>query len=268
MNEKEKGKRLIKIRRTAMRQPQVSYTSVFVFFIFHLFLTRSELEGIKSAGSNFCCNFLCNIFGWNFLVGQNPMDANNWRPTIPGGEPVIDMGYWRIQLQPDSRKRIIDKIMETLKRHLLFSGQEGLQELKKFSIRFEEKIYITATNQMLSMEIRSQNAMPTAPMDPAASLDYTAQTGHAKGADWQEEIYEKIKVIKETYFPEINEMHQRIAARLQQLDSLPHQPNSEQLEKLEIFKTMLERLITFLQVSKNNITPSFKEKLGPMRSRL
>ncbi|XP_011009757.1 PREDICTED: mediator of RNA polymerase II transcription subunit 15a-like isoform X5 [Populus euphratica] len=162
-----------------MRQPQVSYTSVFVFFIFHLFLTRSELEGIKSAGSNFCCNFLCNIFGWNFLVGQNPMDANNWRPTIPGGEPVIDMGYWRIQLQPDSRKRIIDKIMETLKRHLLFSGQEGLQELKKIVVRFEEKIYTASTNQsdylrkisleMLSMEIRSQNAMPTAPMDPAAS---------------------------------------------------------------------------------------------------
>ena len=35
--EKEKGKRLIKISRTAMRQPQVSYTSVFVFFIFHVF---------------------------------------------------------------------------------------------------------------------------------------------------------------------------------------------------------------------------------------
>jgi hypothetical protein len=50
MKEKEKGKRLIKISRTAMRQPQVSYTSVFVFFIFRLFLTRSELEGIKSAG--------------------------------------------------------------------------------------------------------------------------------------------------------------------------------------------------------------------------
>ncbi|XP_061981784.1 mediator of RNA polymerase II transcription subunit 15a-like isoform X2 [Populus nigra] len=69
--------------------------------------------------------------------------------------------------------------METLKRHLLFSGQEGLQELKKFAIRFEEKIHTTATNQydylrkisleMLSMEIRSQNTMPTAPMDPAAS---------------------------------------------------------------------------------------------------
>nr|XP_034897863.1 mediator of RNA polymerase II transcription subunit 15a-like [Populus alba] len=78
----------------------------------------------------------------------------------------MDTGDCRIQLQPDSRKRIVDKIMETLKRHLLFSGQEGLQELKKFSIRFEEKIYTTATNQeMFSMEIRSQNAMPTTPMD-------------------------------------------------------------------------------------------------------
>jgi PAX-interacting protein 1 len=41
-----------------------------------------------------------------------------------------------------------------------------------------------------------------------------------------------------------------------QLDSHPQQPKSEQLEKLEVFKAMLERLITFLQVSKNNITPS------------
>ena len=47
-----------------------------------------------------------------------------------------------------------------------------------------------------------------------------------------------------------------------QLDSHPQQPKSEQLEKLEVFKAMLERLITFLQVSKNITTPSFKEKLG------
>ncbi|KAI5593655.1 hypothetical protein POPTR_003G014156v4 [Populus trichocarpa] len=77
----------------------------------------------------------------------------------------MDTGDWRIQMQPDSRKRIVDKIMETLKRHLLFSGQEGLQELKKIAIRLEEKIYTTATNQsdylrkisleILSMEIRS-----------------------------------------------------------------------------------------------------------------
>jgi len=40
--------------------------------------------------------------------------------------------------------------METLKRHLLFSGEEGLQELKKIAIQFEEKIYTTATNQVFA----------------------------------------------------------------------------------------------------------------------
>jgi PAX-interacting protein 1 len=30
-------------------------------------------------------------------------------PTVPGGEPVMDMSDCRIQLQPDSRKRIVEK---------------------------------------------------------------------------------------------------------------------------------------------------------------
>jgi PAX-interacting protein 1 len=38
--------------------------------------------------------------------------------------------------------------METLKRHLPFSGQEGLQELKKIVVRFEEKIYTAATSKV------------------------------------------------------------------------------------------------------------------------
>ncbi|KAJ0008360.1 hypothetical protein Pint_30220 [Pistacia integerrima] len=98
------------------------------------------------------------------------MDTNNWRPTSQGGEPVMDTGDWRNHLQPDSRQRIVNKIMDTLKRHLPFSGQEGLNELKKIAGRFEEKIYTAATSQsdylrkislkMLSMESKSQNPMP------------------------------------------------------------------------------------------------------------
>ncbi|XP_061981615.1 mediator of RNA polymerase II transcription subunit 15a-like isoform X3 [Populus nigra] len=114
------------------------------------------------------------------------MDANNWRPTAPGGEPVIDMGDWRIQLQPDSRKRIVDKILEILKRHLPFSSQEGLQELKKIAVRFEEKIYSAATNQsdylrkislkMLTMETRSQNTIPTGNGNAGISADGHSQS--------------------------------------------------------------------------------------------
>nr|GMD58450.1 mediator of RNA polymerase II transcription subunit 15A-like isoform X1 [Ipomoea batatas] len=113
------------------------------------------------------------------------MDGNNWRAAQPlaqpqGGDPTaiaaaaaapvpgaMETGDWRTQLQPESRQRIVNKIMETLKRHLPFSGPEGLQELKKIAVRFEEKIYTAATNQsdylrkislkMLSMETKSQN---------------------------------------------------------------------------------------------------------------
>ena len=38
--------------------------------------------------------------------------------------------------------------MDTLKRHLPFSGQEGLNELKKIAGRVEEKIYTAATSQV------------------------------------------------------------------------------------------------------------------------
>ncbi|OAY36943.1 mediator of RNA polymerase II transcription subunit 15a [Manihot esculenta] len=100
------------------------------------------------------------------------------------------------------------------------------------------------------------------PETSSTSLDSTAQTRHTNGGDLQEEVYQKIKSMKEMYLPELNEMYQKIATKLQQHDSLPQQPKSEQLEKLKIFKNMLERIIAFLQVSKNNILPGFKEKLG------
>ncbi|CAK9309347.1 unnamed protein product [Citrullus colocynthis] len=118
------------------------------------------------------------------------MDTNNWRPT-QAGEPGIEAGDWRSQLQPDSRQRIVNKIMETLKRHLPVSGQEGLSELRKIAIRFEDKIYTAATSQsdylrkislkMLTMETKSQppmgTSLPSNPMVPSNKpLDSASQS--------------------------------------------------------------------------------------------
>ncbi|GKV25980.1 hypothetical protein SLEP1_g35349 [Rubroshorea leprosula] len=75
------------------------------------------------------------------------MDANNWRPNAPNGEPTMDTADWRTQLQPGSRQEIVNKIMETLRQHLPCSSDEGLNELRKIAIRFEEKIYTAATSQ-------------------------------------------------------------------------------------------------------------------------
>ena len=61
--------------------------------------------------------------------------------------------------------------METLKRLLLVSGQEGLHELRKITIRFVERVYTAATSQsdylrkilkMLTMETKSQNPIGNA----------------------------------------------------------------------------------------------------------
>ncbi|XP_021752565.1 mediator of RNA polymerase II transcription subunit 15a-like [Chenopodium quinoa] len=100
------------------------------------------------------------------------MDPNNLPPAQNGAPPLMNGHDWRSQLLPESRQRIVNKILETLKRHLPYSGQEGLQELKQIAVRFEEKIYNAATSQsdylrkislkMLTMEARSHNSVPNA----------------------------------------------------------------------------------------------------------
>ncbi|KAJ0768959.1 putative coactivator CBP, KIX domain superfamily, mediator complex subunit 15, KIX [Helianthus annuus] len=62
------------------------------------------------------------------------------------GDPAMESGDWRAQLQ---RKRIINKIMDTMKKHLPFSGYERLRELKKIAERVEQEIHTAATSQFL-----------------------------------------------------------------------------------------------------------------------
>ncbi|KAF2305527.1 hypothetical protein GH714_006205 [Hevea brasiliensis] len=119
------------------------------------------------------------------------MENTNWRPNAQGGEPAIDTGDWRAQLQPDSRHRIVNKIMETLKRQVPFSGQEGLGELKIIAIRFEEKIYTAAISQsdylrkislkMLTLESKSQKPVPNPlPPNPPGNNNRPSDPGGCK----------------------------------------------------------------------------------------
>ena len=78
--------------------------------------------------------------------------------------------------------------METLKRHLPVSGQEGLHELRKIAIRFEEKTYTAATSQsdylrkislkMLTLETKSQNPIGNAlPSNSAGNSNKSSDAG-------------------------------------------------------------------------------------------
>ncbi|KAK4252950.1 hypothetical protein QN277_011073 [Acacia crassicarpa] len=73
---------------------------------------------------------------------------------------------WRSLLQPAIRQRIINKVVETLRRHFPYSGQE-VDEVRKIATRFEEKIYRAAVSKsdylrkislkMLTLEAKGQN---------------------------------------------------------------------------------------------------------------
>ncbi|WCJ40448.1 Mediator of RNA polymerase II transcription subunit 15a [Euphorbia peplus] len=109
----------------------------------------------------------------------------------PGDEPSVGTGGdWRTHLSPDARQTIINKITDTLAKHLPFSVEEGLEELKKLAARFEEKNYSAATSQsdylkrislkMVAMESKSQNTVSnslqpntTMPLDSRGNKNYT-----------------------------------------------------------------------------------------------
>ncbi|KAH0759739.1 hypothetical protein KY290_023232 [Solanum tuberosum] len=91
-----------------------------------------------------------------------------------------------------------------------------------------------------------------------ALLDFAIQTGNADAADWQEEVYQQIKSMKEKYLSDIHDEYQNIASKVQQHDSLS--PN-ENIEKLKMFKTKLEHIMVFLGLNKHDILVTHKEKL-------
>ncbi|KAJ0969544.1 hypothetical protein J5N97_022421 [Dioscorea zingiberensis] len=119
-------------------------------------------------------------------------------------------------------------------------------------------------NQVQQMNLQgSVTSMQQA--SASTSLDSTAQTGNVGVVDWQEEIYQKIKAMKELYFAELNELYRKVALKFQQCcenrNLLPHANQSQQIENMKNFKVMLERSISFLQISKSSIQPGLKEKL-------
>ncbi|XP_008218656.1 PREDICTED: mediator of RNA polymerase II transcription subunit 15a-like isoform X2 [Prunus mume] len=284
---------------------------------------------------------------------ERPSEDEDGEPSMSpsgDGDPSMGTGDWR--LPPHTRRKVVYKMMETLKRHLPLSTEEGLRVLKNIAVRFEEKIYAKATSQsdyiqkislkMLTTQPKSHNTMANSlqsnayesflaelvsifldqssegNIDPKkqssegssftelgpiflhqssegniehkkkssegslltglvptfldqssednidlkkkSSEDSISPTRHANGDDWQEEVYQKIKVMKEMYLPELSEMYQRFASYLLQHNSLPQPPKSKQLDKLNFFKTKLERLISVLQISKSSISPGLKDK--------
>lgn len=171
------------------------------------------------------------------------------------------------QLQPQPQSQPQQQLMSQLQSHPTQLQQLALQQ-QQSSLQHNMQQRIQTPNPLLQQQnmidqqkhlFQSQRAPPDA---PSTSLESTAQTGGTNAGDWQEEFYQKIKAMKDLYFTELNEMYQKISIKLQQHDSLAQPAKIEQLDKLKLFKQMLEKLMHFLQTTKNNVSPVHREKFS------
>ncbi|XP_058084938.1 mediator of RNA polymerase II transcription subunit 15a-like isoform X2 [Magnolia sinica] len=192
-------------------------------------------------------------------VSQQPILPSQQQQQLTGQQP--SSGNMQ-QNQLLGQQNSISDISQQQKPRLL--GQQNnlsnMQQLNSLQQEMQQRMQTPGSLlppqnaiEQRKQTFQSQRGLPEAP---------SSQTGHTDVVDWQEEIYQKIKSMKELYFPELNEMYQKINLKFQQNDALLQQPEQqEQFERLRYFKNLLERMITFLQLPKSNIPIGFKDKL-------
>ncbi|XP_056853045.1 probable mediator of RNA polymerase II transcription subunit 15c isoform X2 [Raphanus sativus] len=97
----------------------------------------------------------------------------------------------------------------------------------------------------------------------AASQDSAGTTANANGEDWQEETYQKIKALKEKYLPLLSTLLQKLSEKLGEVDSLPQQKmQHEPIQKLKEGKLTLELIIMYLNVGRDSISESHRDKFS------
>ncbi|KAK6925508.1 Mediator complex subunit 15, KIX domain, partial [Dillenia turbinata] len=161
----------------------------------------------------------------------------------PQPQPLQQDLQSQMQSQPRQlQQQITNSLRQDMQQRIQTSG----------SLLQQQKV-IDQQNELLQQQI----ALPEA---SSTSLDSTSQTG-SSCVNWLEDTYQKIQAMKEMYLPELSEVRQKIAVRLQQHESLPQPPKMDQIERLKFFKGITERMILFLQLPKNSIEPGHREKL-------
>ncbi|KAJ0593875.1 putative coactivator CBP, KIX domain superfamily, mediator complex subunit 15, KIX [Helianthus annuus] len=214
------------------------------------------------------------------------MESGDWRDQLQRQTflcKIMDTLKRHLPFSKYERLQELKKIAERVEQEIYTTATNQSEYTRKICF------------MMLTMETRLQNPVrsksnadilynsvnPSVPLDSSAKdgdwqeevyqqikamkdlylLDSTAQTGNPNGEDVQEEVYQKIKAMKDLYLLDLFDMHQKIVSKFQQLDSLPQQPENEVLEKLKVFKNMLERYMQFLQIPKHGILANYKDKL-------
>ncbi|XP_019177234.1 PREDICTED: mediator of RNA polymerase II transcription subunit 15a-like isoform X3 [Ipomoea nil] len=210
-------------------------------------LQQQQLAGNQSSNSGLITNQHIQMLPQSKVAGQQQM--------LPSATLLPTQG---LQSQPQQ---------QMMQQNQSQPGPLGLQQQanplqREMQQRLQTPSPLLQQQNLIDQQKQNFQPQRAAPEASSTSLDSTAQTGNANVADWQEDAYQKIKAMKETYYMDLNELFQKIAGKLAQHDSVPQQPKNEQIEKLKMFKVMVERLLHMLRLNKNEIQPQHKEKMA------
>ncbi|KAI9110228.1 hypothetical protein K1719_018670 [Acacia pycnantha] len=139
-----------------------------------------------------------------------------------------------------------------------FKGQIMPVFKEKMASCEKQIIYFINTNR----RERAMSSMQSGQLPPhhMRFSRFNRMIGKSGGDDWQEEVFQKIKSMKESYLPELTETLQKTAANLQLHEPLPHQAKSKRLEKAGDVQNNIGAPRCFTKGFKGQIMPVFKEK--------
>ncbi|WZZ36513.1 hypothetical protein YC2023_019914 [Brassica napus] len=123
--------------------------------------------------------------------------------------------------------------------------------------RLHEAVSLHQTQNVANQQNQPYQLQRASPANPSSN------TVNASGGDWQEETYQKIKALKEKYLPVLSTLFQKVSDKLGEVDSLPQQNmQNEPIEKLRAAKSMLELVIMFLNVHRDSISESHRDRFS------
>ncbi|KAJ6942186.1 hypothetical protein NC652_008101 [Populus alba x Populus x berolinensis] len=165
------------------------------------------------------------------LMGQQSITTNMSQNQLIGQQNIVG------DLQQQQQQRLLgqqNNLQNLQQQQQLMAQQNNLSSMHQQQLGSQSNVTGLQQQQLLGAQQQQSN-----PLQHDLQLRLQASGSllqQSNVIDQQRQLYQPQRALPET--------------------------SSKQLEKLKVFKVMLERLIAFLQVSKNNITPTFKEKLG------
>ncbi|RVW36830.1 Mediator of RNA polymerase II transcription subunit 15a [Vitis vinifera] len=129
----------------------------------------------------------------------------------------MDGGDWRAHVPPDARQRIVNYIMDTLKRVVPVSGPEQLHQLRNLAERFEEKHYSAATSRY---DYLWRLAAKLLTLEGLAKTNYAAQSKKSSDGNRSSDD-QKFSAIKESLRSRDRVVYQHLY--LDDAVSRPHQ---------------------------------------------